>query len=74
MSRVVVIGAGAMGLAAAYHALKRGYDVILLEAAPGPDDLASHFDLGGLWIERFIILFASRIKRPSTCSPNLNSA
>ena len=53
MSRVVVIGAGAMGLAAAYHALKRGYDVTLLEAAAEPGGMAAHFDLGGLSIERF---------------------
>jgi protoporphyrinogen oxidase len=53
MSRVVVIGAGAMGLAAAYHALKRGHKVILLEAAPEPGGMAAHFDLGGLSIERY---------------------
>jgi len=29
MSRVVVIGAGAMGLATAFHALKRGHQVML---------------------------------------------
>ncbi|MGO9895633.1 MAG: NAD(P)/FAD-dependent oxidoreductase [Bryobacteraceae bacterium] len=53
MSRVVVIGAGAMGLAAAYHALNRGHDVTLLEAAPEPGGMAAHFDFGGLSIERF---------------------
>jgi protoporphyrinogen oxidase len=53
LSRVVVIGAGAMGLAAAYHALKRGHEVTLLEAAPEPGGMAAHFDFGGLSIERF---------------------
>jgi protoporphyrinogen oxidase len=53
MSKVVVIGAGAMGLAAAYHALKRGHDVTVLEAAPEAGGMAAHFDLGGLSIERY---------------------
>jgi protoporphyrinogen oxidase len=53
MSRVVVIGAGAMGLAAAYHALKRGHDVTVLEAAPEAGGMAAHFSLGGLSIERY---------------------
>src|ERR1700751_1953734 len=53
VSRVVVIGAGAMGLAAAYHALKRGHDVTLLEAASEPGGMAAHFDFAGLSIERF---------------------
>ena len=53
MSRVVVIGAGAMGLAAAYHALKRGHQVTVLEAAPEAGGMAAHFDLGGLSIERY---------------------
>ena len=53
MSRVVVIGAGAMGLAAAFHALKRGHQVTVLEAAPEAGGMAAHFDLGGLSIERY---------------------
>jgi protoporphyrinogen oxidase len=53
VSRVVVIGAGAMGLAAAYHALKRGHDVALVEAAGEPGGMAAHFDFSGLSIERF---------------------
>jgi protoporphyrinogen oxidase len=53
MSRVVVVGAGAMGLAAGYHAAKRGHAVTVLEAAPEPGGMAAHFDLGGLSIERF---------------------
>jgi protoporphyrinogen oxidase len=53
VSRVVVIGAGVMGLAAAYHALKRGHEVTLLEAASEPGGMAAHFDFGGLSIERF---------------------
>jgi protoporphyrinogen oxidase len=42
-----------MGLAAAYHALKRGHQVTVLEAAPEPGGMAAHFDLGGLSIERY---------------------
>jgi protoporphyrinogen oxidase len=53
VSRVVVIGAGAMGLAAAYHAVKAGHEITVIEAAPEPGGMAAHFDLGGLSIERF---------------------
>jgi len=42
-----------MGLAAAFHALKAGHEVEVLEAAPGPGGMAAHFDLDGLSIERF---------------------
>ncbi len=53
MSRVVVIGAGAMGLAAAYRASKNGHEVDLVEAAPEPGGMAGHFDFDGISIERF---------------------
>lgn len=53
MARVVVIGAGAMGLAAAYHAAKAGHAVEVLEAGPEPGGMAAHFDFDGLSIERF---------------------
>jgi protoporphyrinogen oxidase len=52
MSRVVVVGAGAMGLAAAYRALKNGHQVDLVEAAPEPGGMAGHFDFDGTSIER----------------------
>jgi protoporphyrinogen oxidase len=51
--KVVVIGAGAMGLAAAYRAAKNGHDVDLVEAAPEPGGMAGHFDFDGLSLERF---------------------
>jgi protoporphyrinogen oxidase len=51
--RVVVIGAGAMGLAAAYRAARNGHEVDLIEAAPEPGGMAGHFDFDGLSLERF---------------------
>lgn len=53
MSRIIVIGAGVMGLAAAYQALLDGHDVDVLEAAPEAGGMAGHFDFGGISIERF---------------------
>jgi protoporphyrinogen oxidase len=50
---LVVIGAGAMGLAAAYHALKAGHDVDVVEASNIPGGMAAHFDFGGVSLERF---------------------
>ena len=42
-----------MGLAAGYHAVKRGHSVTILEAAPEPGGMAAHFALGDLSIERY---------------------
>ncbi|MBB3542455.1 NAD(P)/FAD-dependent oxidoreductase [Rhizobium sp. BK399] len=53
MSRVVVIGAGPMGLAAAHRAVNLGHEVDLVEADSVPGGMAAHFDFGGLSIERF---------------------
>ena len=53
VASVVVIGAGAMGLAAAYHALRAGHSVDVLEASSEPGGMAAHFDFKGLSIERF---------------------
>jgi protoporphyrinogen oxidase len=53
VANVTVIGAGAMGLAAAYYALKAGHDVVLYEGDSVPGGMAAHFDFGGLSIERF---------------------
>jgi protoporphyrinogen oxidase len=53
MAHVVVLGAGAMGLAAAYHAAKAGHTVEVLEAGADAGGMAAHFDFGGISIERF---------------------
>jgi protoporphyrinogen oxidase len=53
MAQVAVIGAGAMGLAAAYHAAKAGHRVTVYEADRVPGGMAGHFDFGALSIERY---------------------
>jgi protoporphyrinogen oxidase len=53
MKRIIVIGSGPMGLAAAYHACKKHHTVDILEAAPEVGGMAAHFDFDGLSIERF---------------------
>lgn len=64
MSKVAVIGAGAMGLAAAYHLVKRGHSVDVFEADKVPGGMAAHFDLDGLSIERFYH-FVCKADRPT---------
>jgi protoporphyrinogen oxidase len=51
--RVVILGSGAMGLAAAYQALQDGHQVTVLEADTQPGGMAAHFDFSGLSIERY---------------------
>jgi protoporphyrinogen oxidase len=53
MKRIAVIGAGAMGLAAAYHLTKNGYQATVFEADTVPGGMAAHFDFEGLSLERF---------------------
>lgn len=42
-----------MGLVAAYQALYDGHQVSVLEAAPEPGGMSTHFDFGGVSLERF---------------------
>jgi protoporphyrinogen oxidase len=53
LSRIVVIGAGPMGLAAAHRAACLGHEVDLVEAGDRAGGMAAHFDFGGVSIERF---------------------
>jgi protoporphyrinogen oxidase len=53
VARVVVVGAGVMGLAAAYQAVRNGHETTVVEAAPEAGGMAAHFNLAGLSIERF---------------------
>jgi protoporphyrinogen oxidase len=51
--KIAVIGAGAMGLAVAYHLLEAGHEVAVYESGSIPGGMAAHFDFDGLSIERF---------------------
>lgn len=53
MTRLVILGAGAMGLAAAHQGLKEGLDVTIVEADSVAGGMAAHFDFGGVSLERF---------------------
>jgi protoporphyrinogen oxidase len=53
MTKTVIIGAGAMGLAAAHYALNLGHEVDVVEADAVAGGMAAHFDFDGLSIERF---------------------
>jgi protoporphyrinogen oxidase len=64
MTDVAVIGAGSMGLAAAYHLLKAGHRVTVYEADSVPGGMAAHFDFDGLSLERFYH-FVCKADRPT---------
>ncbi len=64
MKRVAVIGAGIMGLAAAYHAQKAGHRLVVYEADKVPGGMAAHFDFGGLSLERYYH-FVCKADRPT---------
>ncbi len=64
MKRVAVIGGGVMGLAAGYHALKAGHQVVVYEADKVPGGMAAHFDFGGLSLERYYH-FVCKADRPT---------
>ena len=53
MTRIIILGAGAMGLAATQRAVTLGAEVELIEADREPGGMAAHLDLGGVSIERF---------------------
>jgi protoporphyrinogen oxidase/putative flippase GtrA len=53
MSKLAVIGAGSMGLAAAYYASRQGHQVVVYEADDRAGGMAAHFDFDGLSIERY---------------------
>ena len=52
-NRVIVVGAGPMGLAAGYYAARKGYQVDVVEAGDRVGGMAAHFDFGGLSLERY---------------------
>jgi protoporphyrinogen oxidase len=51
--KIVVIGAGIMGLASAFELLQDGHEVTVLEAASAPGGLAGSFDFDGIQAEKF---------------------
>lgn len=53
MAKMIVVGAGPMGLAAAYFAARKGYEVEVLEADDRPGGMAAHFQFGDLSLERY---------------------
>lgn len=50
---VAIVGAGAMGLAAAFYAARAGHRVTVFEQDRVPGGMAAHFDFAGISIERF---------------------
>jgi len=64
MTDTAVIGAGPMGLAAAYHLAKAGHRVEVFEADRVAGGMAAHFDFGGFSLERFYH-FVCKADRPT---------
>lgn len=56
--RVVVIGAGVVGLSSAYHLVNRGYEVTVLDQSPAPDEGCSHGNGGIVVPSHFVPLAA----------------
>ena len=63
--RVVIVGGGLAGLAAAYDLSRTGFHVVVLEAAPDFGGLASSFRLEGHPVERFYRDVESRVRGSS---------
>ena len=51
--KIVIIGAGVMGLSSALDLLEEGHDVFVIEAALSPGGMAGSFDFGGAPAEKF---------------------
>jgi protoporphyrinogen oxidase len=51
--KIIILGAGVMGLAAAFELLDDGHEVTLLEAGPAPGGMAGSFDFGGVRVEKY---------------------
>lgn len=53
MAKIAILGAGPMGLAAAYQLVKDGHEPIIFEASDRIGGMTASFDFGGLNIERY---------------------
>ena len=51
--KLTVIGAGITGLAAAYYACRRGYDVTVFESSPQAGGLCGYFPVGDTTMEKY---------------------